>query len=301
MITVEQNDERQLQRLSAQRQLYATAKSVFAWQVVLSGPVTVSIAFLVVVFPSIKGYAALWGVTLALCDVLWLSPWQKRLKDLAARVQEAFDCDVLALPWNDLKSGERPDPELVKEKAEKYKEWAWQMPPLKNWYPVAVAEIPVYIGRLACQRSNCWWDSKQRRRYAAWIIALVGLVFALVLLLSMGQGFTIEDFVLKVAAPLAPALLLGVRQFTEQRDAATRLDSLKGHAERLWKHALSGAPEGELTASARNLQDEILESRRKSPLMFDAVFNLLRRDYEVQMNSGAADLVSEAKARLGNV
>lgn len=299
MITSEQNTGKQLQRLAAQRQLYATAKKIFGWQVLLSGPVTVLMAFLVIAISTLKGYAALWGITVALCDLFWLTPWQKRLRDSAARVQEAFDCDVLALPWNDVKAGKWPDPELVFEQSEKYKKWASKMPPLENWYASAVGELPLHIGRLVCQRSNCWWDSKQRRRYAAWVISVVVLLFIVLLSLSLGNNFTIEDFVLKVAAPLAPALLLGLRQFSEQREAANRLDSLQNHAERLWKDALSGMSVVEISVRARSLQDEIFENRRKSPLIFDAIFKRLRRDYEMQMNHGVDEFVAEAKKRLG--
>lgn len=298
MITIEQNTEKQIQRLAAQRQLYATAKRIFGWQVVLSGPVTVVIAFLVIAIPAVKDYAALWGVTLALCDLFWLAPWQKCLRDNAARVQEVFDCDVLDLPWNDVKSEKRPAPELVKEQSDKYQAWANTMPPLTDWYAPAVSELPIHIGRIACQRSNCWWDAEQRRRYATWVIVGVSLVFCAVLWLSLGNGYGLDDFILNVAAPLAPALLLGVRQFTEQREAASRLDSLKDHSERLWSDALAGRSKTELTARARSLQDEIFESRRKSPLVFDAIFKRLRRGYEAQMNHGVAEYVSEAKQKL---
>lgn len=299
MITIEQNTAKQLQRLGAQRQLYATAKKVFGVQVALSGPVAVAAALLVIAYPAFKGYAALWGIIVALCDLLWLTPWQKRLRDVAARVQEAFDCDVLALPWNDVKAGKRPDPELIKAQSDQYQVWAATMPPLSNWYASAVGDLPLHIGRLACQRSNCWWDSQQRRRYAVWVIAIVVLIFAVVLGLSLGNGFTLEDFVLKVAAPLAPALLLGVRQFSEQVEAAARLDQLKEHAEHLWHDALSGKPEAEITAKARLLQDEILENRRKSPLVFDGIYKRLQRDYEMQMNHGVTEFVAEAKHKLG--
>lgn len=299
MISTEQNSERQLQRLAAQRQLYATAKAVFGTQVILSGPVAVLAAFFVIALPEAKGFAALWGITVALCDLFWLTPWQKRLRDRAARIQEAFDCDVLGLPWNDVKAGKRPAPELVKEQADKYRTWADKMPPLSDWYAPVASELPLHIGRIACQRSNCWWDAEQRRRYATWVIVAVVLIFCAVLWLAFGKGFGLDDFILKVAAPLAPALLLGVRQFTEQREAATRLDSLKDHSERLWNDALSGWPEAELTARARSLQDEIFESRRKSPLVFDAIFKRLRCSYETLMNHGVAEYVSEAKLRLG--
>src|SRR5712691_6890091 len=73
--------------------------------------------------------------------------------------------------------------------------------------------------------------------------------------------------------------LLGVRQFSDHREAATRLDKLKEHSERLWNDALSGKLEPEITAPARLLQDEILENRRKSPLVFDGIYKRLQRDY----------------------
>jgi SMODS-associating 4TM effector domain len=298
-IPTEQNTERQLQRLAAQRQLYATAKTIFGWQVLVSGPVAVCLAFSVIVFPELKGFAALWGLLVTLCDVAWLTPWQKRLRNAAARIQELFDCDVLALPWDELKAGKRPDPELVNEQAEKYNAWAASMPTVSDWYPKEVGSLPMHVARLVCQRANCWWDAKQRRRYAVTVVFCVIAIFTAVLFLAMGNGFTIEDFVTKVVAPLSPALLLGFRQCTEQMEAATRLDKLKEHAERLWTEALAGKGETKMTMGARGLQDEILENRKRSPLVFDAIFRRLRRDYEFQMNHGVAEFVAEAKQKLG--
>jgi len=298
-IPTEQNSERQLQRLAAQRQLYATAKTIFGWQLLISAPIAVALAFSVILYPPLKAFAALWGILVTLCDVAWLTPWQKRLRSTAARVQEAFDCDVLSLPWDELKAGKCPDPELVREQADKYKAWASSMPPLSDWYAKEVGCLPLHVARLVCQRSNCWWDAKQRRRYATTIILCVAAILLSMLFLAMGNGFTVEDFVLKVAVPLSPALLLGYRQFTEQMEAATRLDKLKEHAERLWGDALAAKPESEITARSRGLQDEILENRRKSPLIFDALFKRLRRDFEVQMNHGASEFIAEARQKLG--
>ncbi len=57
--------DKQLQRLAAQRQLYTTAKKVFAAQAVVSGPVAVATAFGVIIDPASKGYVALWGISCA--------------------------------------------------------------------------------------------------------------------------------------------------------------------------------------------------------------------------------------------
>jgi len=299
MVALEQNTARQLHRLAAQRQLYAFAKSIFGLQLTLSGPVAVGSAFAALAFPAIKGVTAGWGILITLADICWLTPWQKRLRTEAARIQEAFDCDVLELPWNDLKAGSSPDAEFVKEQSYKYQRWGHKMPTLSNWYAPVVDELPLQIGRIACQRSNCWWDAKQRRLYAMWIIGIVIGVFVTVFAIAFGNGLTIEDFVLKVVAPLAPALVLGIRQYYEQTEAASRLDKLKEHSDRLWKDALAGKSRTEFTNRSRNLQDEILENRRKSPLVLDSIFKRLRPSYEQQMNFGVAELVAEAKLKLG--
>ncbi len=297
-ITTEQNTEKQLKRLAAQRQLYATAKKVFGWQIFLSS-VGVTAAFMVILItPSLKVYAALWGLIVVLIDLLVLGPWQKRLQTSAASIQEVFDCEVLSLPWSNLKAGKHPDPELVSEQSAKYSKWAHTMPPLNNWYSIEVEKIPLTIARIACQRSNCWWDSKQRKRYAvSLIIVEVGIVLMAVVL-GIYQGFTISDFILIILAPFAPALVLGIKQYKEQIEAASRLDKLKEHAEKHWDDALNGKSEKQLTKAARELQDEILESRKRNPLVFDWVFKLLRRSYEAQMNMSTAELVAEAELKI---
>jgi hypothetical protein len=298
MIGIAQNSDLQLLRLAAQRQLYATAKHVFGWQVILGGPVAIVGAVLVFLRPEFRVFVASWGVLVALCDLFWLTRWQKSLRGEAARIQEAFDCDVLQLKWNELKAGKHPDPELVKVQSMKYEKWADTMPTLKNWYSPRADELPIYVGRIICQRTNCWWDSTQRRHYAAWLVGIVALIFVVVCGLALIGDASLEALLLKGILPLAPALLIALRQFTEQREAADRLDKLKDHCGTLWKEALSGTSKSVLTDKSRNLQDEILENRRKAPPVLDFIFKRLRNEYEVGMNHAADHYVTEAKVAL---
>ncbi len=293
-----QNTEKQLKRLAAQRNLYATAKSVFGWQVLVGGPIAIASAVIALMVPELKVYIASWGLLVALCDLFWLSRWQKSLRADAARIQEAFDCDVLELEWNDLKVGKHPDPELVKAQSTKYEKWGDGMPTLKDWYSGKVSELPLHVGRVICQRANCWWDSTQRRHYAAWLVGIVVLIFVIVCALALTGGASLEALLLKGILPLAPALLIALRQFTEQREAADRLDKLKDHCGTIWKAALSGKSKSVITDMSRNLQDEIFENRRKAPPVLDFIFKRLRSEYEASMNHAADDYVSEAKAAL---
>jgi len=298
MIAEAQNAEKQLYRLAAQRQLYATAKRVFVWQVVIGGPIAIAGAIFVLLRPEFKVYVASWGLLVALCDLFWITPWQRSLRGNAARIQEAFDCDVLGLKWNDLKAGKHPDPELVKSQSTRYEKWTDSMPPLNNWYSPRVDELPLHIGRIICQRANCWWDSTQRRQYAAWIVGIVTSIFVVICGFSLIGGASLEGLLLKGILPLAPSLMIGLRQFTEQREAADRLDRLKHHCESMWKAALSKKSISALTDMSRNLQDEILENRRKAPPVLDFIFKRLRSEYETNMNHAAEYYIAEAKAAL---
>ena len=75
---------------------------------------------------------------------------------------------MLELPWDQLKTGRWPDPDLVKEQADKYKRWGAFMPPLSDWYAKEVGCLPLQVAHLACQRSNCWWDAKQLAARTFW-------------------------------------------------------------------------------------------------------------------------------------
>ncbi len=288
-----QNEPKQLQRLGAQRALYSKAKRVFVAQLILAAPIGVLWAIVVAFFPSLKALAALSGIAFSIAEVAWLNRWQKKLREAAANIQEIFDCEVLEIPWNELKAGKRPDPELVKEYADAFAKQASQSAPLVDWYPVCVGNVDLDVARLICQRTNCWWDAKQRRKYASWVMLFVAISFATASLVGIIWHFTVDQFLLAVVAPLAPTLILGVRQFSDQIESASRLDRLKEHAEKLWVTAMGHPKDCEMVVKSRGLQDEILENRRRSPLIFDWIFKRIRSDYEAQMTHGAEDLVAE--------
>jgi hypothetical protein len=297
-IAIEQNSPLNISRLQAQRRLYSRAKRILFWQLVAGGPIAVAFAFLTASLPPIKAYAALWGILVAIADIAWLTARQKRLRTLAAQIQEQFDCDVLALPWNEVKAGKPPIAETVEEAAQYYRDTKSSMADVKDWYSPQVSEVPIHVARIICQRQNCWWDSNQRRRYATVVVALVALVFIGVLVVSIPHGLKLEQFLVAVLLPLLPALLIGYRQFTEQMEAAVRLDALREHAERLWTDVLSGLSPRMATSRARALQDEIFENRKRSPLVFDRIFNWFRDKHQALATHSAAHYVSEARRKL---
>jgi hypothetical protein len=173
------------------------------------------------------------GITVVTVHRFW--------KERAAKIQELFDCDVLQIPWAELKVGHRPDTETVVEAAEKYRRPDPDYTALRNWYPAIVGQVPLSLARLVCQRSNCCWEATLRRRYATVVAIVIGALSFLVFVLGLMRGISLEKFILAVLAPLMSTFLWGIRKYREQREAANSADRLKEYVEKRWGNAPKGA------------------------------------------------------------
>ena len=200
-ITEKQNQSAHVQMLAAQRNLYSTAKIIMGLQMILSGPIAVAVTLLALMKPEVKGYVALWGLTVLFFDLAVIVPWQRKLRDNGAKVQELFDCEVLGLSWNEIKAGKKPDPELIYERAQKYSKTGGSLGLLMDWYPVSVESVPNEWARLICQRANVFWDSKLRRRYATGICVVAAVVTVLIIWTAFHTNTTFSDFVAFVLVP----------------------------------------------------------------------------------------------------
>jgi len=295
-ISSRQNLPGNIQRLAAQRYLYSRAKHLSLLQAFLAGATPILAAIVVALRPSAEVWAAFAGVVVPLVDVGWLDPWQKRFREGAADIQEDFDCRVFELPWNHALAGHRPGAEEIHEAAKRHAPSSDA--PLENWYPPAVSALPLNQGRLICQRTNCWWDSKLRRRYSMGIVIALIIVSAFVVLMGLITGMTLQKFVLAVIAPLSPAVLWGMRERQRQMEAASALDRLKEYGESLWDRVVKERiAEPEVSALSRGLQDAILFRRRDNPFVFDWIYRRLRKEYEEQMNVRAEAMVAETSDR----
>ena len=293
-----QLESTQLKRLAAQRQLYSDAKVTQAVQMGLSALAPPILAVLIAFFSLRPAYAASFGIIITCLNILWLTPRQQTFKKKAAKIQELFDCSVLKLSWRELTVGSQLEMEAVEKYSSKYKRKTHDYSKLENWYPKDVGKLSLHLGRVVCQRSNCWWDAQLRRRYAKWVIVGVLVVLIVVIFLGFIGGLTLEKTILAIVNPLMPAFTLGIRQYKEHTESATRLDKLKEYAEELWKKALGNTKPDELARDSRELQDEIYNHRRTSPLIFDWLYKRLRKEDEEVMNKAANVLVTEALKSL---
>ena len=293
-IPQEQNTPHQLERLAAQRQLYSDAKNIQNINIILSIPSVIIWSILIAFFPSLQIYAALWGLSVTLLEQAIFSHSQKNLQEKAAKIQQLFDCDIFELDWSQLCSGSRPEPELIVSSSAKYRKKDPNYSNLKDWYQVSVGQLPIHEASLICQRSNIWWDAKQKLRYCKLILFGLIAITIIVFLVGLVGGLTLEKFVLAIVIPLLPAFIFTIRQYIENKQAATRLDNLRENSENIWQQVINRriTPQ-ELERESYILQNQIYDNRRLSPLIFDWLYYRLKKQNEVEMNKGAETLIKE--------
>ena len=286
-----------IELLAAQRSIYSRAKNIIGFQMMLSVPIAICAAITTIAKPELKGYMALWGILVVVFDLFVFTPWVKKLRDNAARIQEIFDTKVLGLDWNEISVGKRPEPELVHEEAKKHGMEDEKLSCLRKWYPIILDKVPEIYGIIISQRSNVWWDARMRRKYTLSIrVILVSIALGLI-----GYGLyekkDILEFLAYILAPLVSTYIFGYRQMMEHGDAADRLDKLREISEKIWSDAIAGKDTGTLKLKCRTLQDQIFEHRKKNPPIFDFLFRCFRDENELLMNKGAEALVSEYSQR----
>ncbi len=279
--------------LAAQRNLYSKAKNVMGFHMVLSVPIAICATITSIVKPEWKGYVSLWGILVVLFDLFVFTPWAKKLRDHAARVQELFDTKVLGLDWNEIAVGKKPEHEMIHEEAQKHGLSDEDITGLRNWYPVVIDKVPEIFGVIISQRSNVWWDARMRRKFALFIrVILIGIAMGLIIY-GVYEKKDILTFLAYIVAPIASTYVFGYRQMVEHTDAAERLDKLKELSEKIWTDALAGKDVEALKLKCRALQDQIFDHRKKTAPIFDFLFQWFRNGNEILMNKGAETLVDE--------
>jgi hypothetical protein len=297
-IAQEQNSQKQLERLAAQRELYSSAKKWHLFQIILTVLIPVLLAGLAFVINYFAVIVAIFGVASFLIDISIIEPIIKKRKTKAAKIQELFDCDILQLPKSPLKTADDITVEEVLLYYNAHIKIATNVEKIKDWYSPKVSQVPIEIARVLCQRTNCWWDSKLRERYSSFLKYSSLFVFIMIMLAGYIANLSLVEITL-IAGGLVPLFQFCIKQCNDNLDAAFRLNELVNYSRQIWDDALQNKyPTDVLKMNSRRLQDEIFEHRSKSPLILDLYYNLFRDNDEVLMNRSSEILVDEALKEL---
>ena len=310
-IPAQQNTRQVLDCQVAAQVLYRRAERLFYAQLVTGVVVPVAFSVLNLVLAkstlgqswdrvSIASWGALYGVVVMLLDELVLDHEQKRWKRTAAVAQEMFDTSLFNLPWRRTKAG-------IKLAIADIHKWAGRRrrvdPPLstiRNWYPAAVARVPLHVARVICQRANTWWDSRLRESYASYLRG-----FGIVIAICVVGGAIYLDFtaaeLLVATSTLAPAFRWAMREYRRQRTAAVTTEALCGRGRELYDDILADRIDADEAARlSRELQDDIFDYRQSVPIGHPWLHRLHRPEFESAMQADAEQSVRNYLER-GNV
>lgn len=288
-----QMDDRSLQLQKAKVSLYGRASQIELWRGLL--PIGNAIFWLFVLSGegSLAAWPVLFGFALPLVDTYFLAPWERRNKQLAARVQEEFDCRLFLLPWNELLAGERVGQEKLAEEVTRFEKQGYDAQDLSNWYSFDLSDLPISAGRVICQRSNTWWDSRLRKMYGRLLLGLT-LTSALITIAyaSLG-GLDLDQYVVGMMAPLVPFGVWTLKEIQSQWMAATEGERLLRMADEIWIALLNEPKRKQVELESRQLQDLIFKRRVSSPVNPRWLYRRRRNEFENLMIQGGEKLADD--------
>lgn len=296
-IDVEQNKPDRLELLRAQRLFYARAKlyqNLFAIMALLLPAGAVLFGASV---PAIRHFLGFGSILILLLEVGVISRRQRDDCKRGAKLQEQFDTEVLQLDWNRLVAGSQVDAEEVREIASGPISEVEKMR-LENWYEPLYSTLPLPLGRLLCQRTNVTYDLRVRKVYSAILLVAAVLIIGVLTIVGLHEGLTVNELILTMYLPALPLGAFVLREHRKQGDTIESLTTLKAEVEKTWEKALEGASHAELTTTSRALQDAIYRHRASNPLVFDWLYNRLRKGNEDLAHHAAEKLVQKTQQKL---
>lgn len=293
-IASKQNEQKQLEKLAAQREIYSFAKRLYLLQICLTVLIPIGLFIISSIWTNLLIYSALFGVVAFIVNGIMLQPIIKAHKIKAAKIQELFDCEVLDLETSPLKVVNDIAVEEVLLNYNAHKKIETNIEKIRDWYPTNIVELPISIARIICQRANCWWDSKLRIRYSTFLKYFGLSVFFALFIYAFISKVDLTAFTLYLSG-LIPFFQFCNNECIEHKEAASRLNELVKYSQDIWDYALEN-PEDyyRMKLNSRRLQDEIYEHRCKSPLILDKFYNLFRDQNEILMNRTSEILLEEA-------
>jgi len=169
-ISSRQNEESNIARLAAQRQLYRDVNCIELFTVVL----TVVVPIVFTLFQDITGKGKTIACIISLTMIgfsIFLDNLQKEKKILAATIQQEFDINVFSMEWDRKLFGIRKNLNSeIAAASKKILSKDEERNSLKNWYRKEVDALPLEEGIAACQKENFSWDAGLRKRYRIFIL-----------------------------------------------------------------------------------------------------------------------------------
>lgn len=280
-INIVQNKEKNLRRLAAQRQLYSDAKKSFYFQVFFSGIVVVCLTIMSYVLSAdFYVYIIFAVILIEVLDKIVNKKLKEKI-EVAASIQEEFDCIVLDIPFNKIKFNKRDLSDVVYTYSKKYLDKKGNFHALTNWY-TGVKEGDSPYSKIVCIKTNCRWSKELRENYSRLIKTLVAVVLCLLIFIALIVGLTVESFLVSILLPFLPLATLAYNIVNENSATIDTLKNMQMKLEGILEKIKYNAnyPLDKFNEDVRILQDSIFEHRKNITIIPDFIYRLSREEYE---------------------
>jgi len=245
-----------------------------------------TLALLKAFYPTLSPWLAAYAI-----GALVLEPefdaMQTRLRTEAALAQELFDRTLFALEWPSEIIGPKPAQEDIQRWSRHYHKRASEW---KDWYPPEVGVLSLPLARVACQRTNAWWDGALRNRYATALTWIGYLVIGAVFVFGAVRQHRVLEAA-AVAALLAP--IVGWIQRTRRRQKASAASRMRlfHWTKRVSEQGASGSlSDSALEQVSMEIQRETYGQRRDSPLVPRWLYKWSRDENEESVRAAVVAL-----------
>lgn len=286
-INVQQNEERSIDLLCAQRHYYSLAKC-YAW----------SSLVLCVVFVAMLSVASRMSNCTHLVQTLpiystsmlflhfLLKKKRNNLQNLGAQIQNLLDVKLFDLSWNSALCGSEPKAEKIGRGIRSKGRGKFL-----NWYGDVPPDIPLTMVSVICMRMNIEYDLRLKSFMSQsihWFFVIVFIVVA-----GAVRQWTVWSFLLYFVVPLSPVIVTFLDIDDRLRSDSKMLTRLEERIEVVRKKLLR--KETVERSELQDINDNVFSHRQSSPLVPDFVYNILRKRLDATAHYSSAYYYEEMR------
>lgn len=273
--------------VAAQARIYSDTKIFAGVRLAVVIGLSITAGVVAVCFPGLRTVVGVGGGIALLAVSFVTSSVEKRLRMMAAAVQEEFDTRVFRLDWNAVLV-DRPSAARVAKAAYRYHGHRDA-----NWYDDTEGTHRPY-DVLICQATNLGWGASMHRLWA-WILSALGLLVAgAVVAGALIAGLGWNSLLTAVVVPALSPIKETVEQIRANFDNALSKESAERKIAELWAAGMSGTATPS-DVQLRSLQDKILQFRQTNAFVPDWLDAVFHRRNEAAMRISVQSRVEEAR------
>jgi hypothetical protein len=265
-----QNDDEFVSARAAARAAYSAVGRIRFLRTTGTVGLAVAAPLVSVLWPSTTGITASVAAVWLVAGRTLMKNWERSWQEKGRKFQEYYDSRLFRIDWNTALAGRM---DAVREEMAACRPRG-DSPRDRDWYE-SVPAIPWPYDVLACQMQNALWGRRNHRAYANLLWGLFAATCVAVALVGALKHLELEDLLLKLFLPVAPALVDLSELPREHRGAEQAKEKTGDTIADLRDQCEAGRP---VTAEdCREIQDAIYHLRGTNPAVPSWFHRRLRR------------------------